>query len=266
MRDTSFQITYVGGPTVLIEIAGLRLLTDPTFDAPGNDYTTGPVTLSKISGPAIAADSIGPLDAVLLSHDHHADNLDVSGRQLLASAKKVLTTEAGASRLGNHAIGLAHWQSVDLSASDGRTLRITGTPARHGPSHMDRGPVTGFVLTLLDAPENSLYISGDTVWYKGVADVARRFSIHTAVLFLGAARVEIVGPFPLTMTAKHAIRAAIAFPDARIIPVHFEGWKHYSESRADVESIFRAYKLEERLLWINSGETKQLPLVTSLSH
>ena len=262
MQSSTFTITYIGGPTALIEIAGLRLLTDPTFDAAGGNYTTGTVTLSKISGPAIPASSIGITDAVLLSHDHHADNLDHSGRQLLATTKMVLTTEAGAARLGNQALGLVPWQSVDLPTPDGRTLRITGTPARHGPSNMDRGPVTGFVLTLLDTPERSIYISGDTVWYKGVADVARRFSIHTAVLFLGAARVQSVGTFPLTMTAKDAIKAAIAFPEARIVPVHFDGWKHYSESRADVEAVFRHYKLEGRLHWIERGEMQPFSMVT----
>jgi len=53
----------LGGPTVLIEAAGFRLVTDPTFDAPG-EYRLSYVTLTKTSGPALAADAIGEVDAV----------------------------------------------------------------------------------------------------------------------------------------------------------------------------------------------------------
>ena len=83
---TAITLTHIGGPTALIDFGGIRLLTDPTFDAGGNAYSMGPVTLHKTTGPAIAASEIGPVDCVLLSHDHHADNLDNAGRAMLASA------------------------------------------------------------------------------------------------------------------------------------------------------------------------------------
>ena len=87
------HVTHVGGPTVLIEVGGWRLLTDPTFDAPGRRYSFGWGAASrKLAGPAIAADAVGPVDAVLLSHDHHGDNLDRAGRALLSSAGTVVTT------------------------------------------------------------------------------------------------------------------------------------------------------------------------------
>ena len=70
-----------------------RLLTDPTFDPPGRRYRFGWGTASrKLAGPAIAADELGPIDAVLLTHDHHDDNLDPAGRALLPSAGAVVTT------------------------------------------------------------------------------------------------------------------------------------------------------------------------------
>src|ERR1700731_312695 len=105
---SSLRITLVGGPTALIEIDGFRLLTDPTFDAPGA-YQLPHVKLEKLSGPAVSADAVGAVDAVLLSHDQHSDNLDNSGRDFLKSASRVLTTVAGARRLGGHAEGLAPW-------------------------------------------------------------------------------------------------------------------------------------------------------------
>ena len=77
--DDSLRITLIGGPTALIEIDGFRLLTDPTFDAPGA-YQLPHVKLEKLTGPALGADAIGDVDAVLLSHDQHADNLDHFGQ------------------------------------------------------------------------------------------------------------------------------------------------------------------------------------------
>jgi L-ascorbate metabolism protein UlaG (beta-lactamase superfamily) len=59
-------VRLVGGPTTLIELGGVRLLTDPTFDPPG-DHPIGTRVLTKTSGPAVPADELGPVDAVLFA-------------------------------------------------------------------------------------------------------------------------------------------------------------------------------------------------------
>lgn len=259
MRPTEVKITYIGGPTALFDCGGIRLLTDPGFDPPGGEYKTGPVVLTKIAGPALAADALGRVDAVLLSHDHHYDNLDHSGRKLLARVPQVLTTPAGAERLGGNAIGLAHWQSIEIPR-DGRVFRVTATPARHGPANLDRGPVTGFVLAFTDELDQAVYISGDTVWYEGVAEVARRFQIRLAVLFMGAARVPAVGPGALTMTAADGIEAARAFSGAAIIPLHYEGWAHFTESREVIARAFNDAGIGSRVRWMELGATITVPL------
>jgi L-ascorbate metabolism protein UlaG (beta-lactamase superfamily) len=111
------RITHIGGPTALIEIGGWRLLTDPTFDEPGRRYNFGWGTSSRtVAGPAIPSSALGSIDAVLLSHDHHDDNLDAAGRALLPSAGVVVTTASGARRLGGSAIGLAPWETTRLGA------------------------------------------------------------------------------------------------------------------------------------------------------
>ena len=154
------RITLIGGPTALVEFGGLRLLTDPTFDGPG-DYQLPHVTLTKTSRPAIAAADVGPVDAVLLSHDQHADNLDNSGRDFLRKAPRVLTTTVGAKRLGGNAEGLAPWQSVNLS-KDGKSVQVTAAPAHHGPAGIEplAGDVIGFVLTSNDPAVAPVYITG----------------------------------------------------------------------------------------------------------
>jgi L-ascorbate metabolism protein UlaG (beta-lactamase superfamily) len=260
MSNNQIKITYIGGPTAMIEMGGLKLLTDPTFDPAETFYPSGPVTLHKTVGPALTAKSLGQIDWVLLSHDHHADNLDNAGRAMLKDATRVLTTAEGAERLGGNATGLLPWQSVDVPAKNGRTLKITATPARHGPDGGDRGPCIGFVLAFPDAPSSAVYVSGDTVWYDGTAEIANRFNIATAVLFLGAARVpEVAGNDHLTMNGPDGVSAAQAFPKATIVPVHYEGWTHFSEPRAILEPAFRNAGVASRVRWMDLGKTIELP-------
>jgi L-ascorbate metabolism protein UlaG (beta-lactamase superfamily) len=174
---------------------------------------TKPLTLRKLQGPTLKPNSLPNFDYILLSHDHHFDNLDHAGRVLIAQAKKVLTTEEGTKRLGGNAVGLAHWQATQLIAPSTPFLHLA-TSARHGPSRLDRGAVNGFVLTLGDANERAIYLFSDTVWYEDIADIARRFDVPVAILYLGAARVPEVGPFHLTMTAQEAVEAVRCFKNA----------------------------------------------------
>jgi L-ascorbate metabolism protein UlaG (beta-lactamase superfamily) len=249
---SAMTITLVGGPTALIEIGGFRLLTDPTFDAPG-EYRLPHVTLRKTSRPALTAEQIGAVDAVLLSHDQHADNLDNAGRAFLARAGRVLTTVAGAERLQGRAEGLRPWDEMQLSKPDGRSVRITATPARHGPAGIEpfSGDVIGFVLTLKDESARPIYVTGDTVWYDGVAEVARRFQAGLVLLFAGAAQTR--GPFHLTMDTNDAIETAHAFPDATIVPLHAEGWAHFTQGRDDLDKSFAAFGLGPRLRLLEPG-------------
>jgi L-ascorbate metabolism protein UlaG (beta-lactamase superfamily) len=207
--------------------------------------------LTKTGSPALHADDLGAVDAVLLSHDQHADNLDHGGRDFLPKAGRVLTTEAGAKRLGGNALGLAPWQATDLTSADGRRLRVTATPARHGPAGIEpfSGDVVGFVLET--AGVRPVYVTGDTVWYDGVAEVARRFKAGIVLLFAGSAQTR--GPFNLTMNVNDAIETAHAFPDAAIVPVHCEGWAHFKQTCADLQVSFKALGIDGRLRLLPPG-------------
>ncbi len=232
------RLTHIGGPTVLIEVGGWRLLTDPTFDPPGGRYRFGWGTGSqKVAGPAIAASEIGPVDAVLLSHDHHDDNLDAAGRELLATAGVVVTTLPGANRLGGDARGLGPWATTRLDAPGRESIEITSTPCRHGPplSRPIVGEVIGFALRWDSQEHGVLWISGDTVLYDGVRQVADRLRIDTALLHLGGVQFPVSGPVRYTMTARDAIELCASIQPRTAIPIHYEGWKHFREGREEIE-------------------------------
>ena len=206
MTSLETTLTLIGGPTVLIELGGLRLLTDPTFDEPGK-YEARGIVLEKKSGPALSPDQLGVFDAVLLSHDQHFDNLDRMGREVMQMAKNTFATPVGAKGLGGSATGFVPWETVDFDGSNGQRLYITVTPARHGPVGIEpiAGEVTGFLLGL-NEPGDAIYVTGDTVWYEGVAEVARRFQPRLVMLFAGSAKPR--GPFHLTMDNNDAIETA----------------------------------------------------------
>jgi len=252
--DHHIDLTHIGGPTMVISMGGFRAVTDPTFDPAGSAYTTPVYTLHKTQGPALTPEQIGALDVALVSHDHHFDNLDRAGRKLLDEVGCVITTCAGAERLGNGVVGLQPWEGHELPARDGLTLRVIATPARHGPPGGDRGPVIGFVLEIVGAALPIVYVSGDTVLYEGVEEVGRRVKPDVALLFMGAARVKEVGPAHLTLTAAEGAHiASDILPDAAIVPLHFEGWAHFSESRLEIEDAFARAGLADRLRWPAAG-------------
>jgi L-ascorbate metabolism protein UlaG (beta-lactamase superfamily) len=249
----AIEITYVGGPTAIIEIAGMRFLTDPTFDGPGV-YPSGSVTLEKTDGPAIAVEDIGRIDVVLLSHDQHADNFDHSGRKL-AAGLPTLTTRAGAKRLAGSSTGLEPWESRSFTTPSGVRLKVTATPARHGPPGFESitGDVIGFVISEADPAIDLVYVTGDTVWYPGTQEIARRFHPAAVLLFGGA--VSTRGPFRITMDTNEAVEAAEAFSGAAIVPVHHTGWKHFRQSQDDLIKTFQASGLGERIRPVSPAGT-----------
>ena len=257
MAMPDLQITYIGGPTALVDLAGARFLTDPTFDPGGTDYPTPVYTLHKTQSPAVDPAGLGRVDAVLLSHDHHFDNLDHAGRTLLEQIPAVYTTRAGAERLAGRAVGLTAWETVEYPSPTG-SISITAVPARHGPPDGDRGPVIGFVLTGPGRTGPAVYFSGDTVWYEGVQQVAARFDVAVALLNLGAAKVAVAGPAPVTFTAAEAVLLAQAWPHTLIVPLHFEGWTHFTEGAREIATAFADAGLTSRLRWPERGRPTRL--------
>ena len=235
-----FHATYVGGPTAILEIDGLRIMTDPTLDPAGTVYVLPTLTVEKTKGPAI--EDIGKIDVVLLSHDQHWDNFDHAGRALVKEVSRTFTTVAGADRLKGTSVGLAPWQTDVIKTPGGKEIIITATPARHGPAGIEKiqGVVTGFVLSVRGEKKLDIYITGDTTYYEGVAEVARRFDPDYIFMFAGGSRTR--GPFYVSMASNDAMDLALAFPRPVIIPLHYDGWKHYTQ---DIEEVRRAYEVLE---------------------
>ena len=250
-------VRVFGGPTALFEYGGLRFLTDPTFDAPG-DHPAPAVVLTKTAPSAGDPADLGPVDVVLLSHDEHADNLDTSGRALLADVPLTVTTPGGGQRLGEKATGLADWESIELNRPDGGTVTVTGVPALHGPGAREEveaiaGQVVGFILTADDLP--TVYVSGDNASLDAVKQIAERFApVDTAILFAGAPRfAEVFDGEVIVLDSAQAAEAAQLLGARRVVPVHYDSWAHFTEGREELEAAFAAARLTDRLDFGNRG-------------
>ena len=257
MKEGSFfNVIYIGGPTAIFEIGGLRIMTDPTLDPAGGVYHSGDLIHKKIKGPANI--QIGHIDIILLSHDQHYDNLDNAGRMFLPTIDKTYTTVPAAGRLKGNTIGLTIWETVNIVTPDGSKVSITATPARHGPAGSEKlqGEVIGFLIAVDGEHKYEIYITGDTVFYDGIEDVAKKYNPGYVFIFAGAAQPR--GPFVVTMRTNDAIDTALAFPNATIIPLHFEGWGHLTQNEDDLKQSFQILKIDKRLKILEAGVRTEL--------
>lgn len=246
------HVRHLGGPTAVFDVGGLRLLTDPTFDPPG-DHPIGVRNLVKTSSPAQFADTVNAIDAVLLSHDQHPDNLDDAGRLFLQTVPLVLTTASAAERLGGAARALPAWSSQRLALPAGGEVTITGVPAQHGPAGTEHitGEVRGFVISGAGLP--TIYISGDNASLAVVQEVADHAGpIDIAVLFAGRARSPLLEAY-LTLSADQAARAAEILGSPIVIPMHVDGWNHLTEDAELIPQAFAARGLADKLRVLAPG-------------
>lgn len=235
-------VTVLGGPTAVIDLGGLRIVSDPTFDDAGPQGY-----LTKTAGPAADEDAMGPVDLVLVSHDTHPDNLDARGRAFALAAPLVLTGPVTAGRLGAPALGLAPWTSHSLPRPDGGgDLTVLAVPAVHGPEDAERDAdgnvnceVVGFVLSGPGLP--TVYVSGDNASIRTVAEISRRVpDIDAAVLHAGAARVPAkFDGRPLSLTGQGAAAATAVLGADTVVPAHYDGWAHFSEGLPELELAFK---------------------------
>lgn len=253
------HVTRIGGPTFLVELDSWRILIDPTFDPPGSSYSFGLGTSStKTLGPAVSAEQVQPIDVILLSHDHHADNLDRAGRALLPRAEHVITTRSGAKRLRLPNVrSMKAGRSTRLVARGKQPLQVTATPARHGPafSRPIVGSVTGFLLRLGTSSRYDLWVTGDTVLTRRLKRLARSLYVDTAILNGGGVRFDSTGPVEYTMTGADVVELASLLRPRVAIPAHYDGWSHFHDGATGMRRAIRdaAAPTRRRFLWLPDG-------------
>jgi len=253
------HITHIDTACLLLDINGFRILTDPTLDFAGNLYYHGFGAISrKLNNPAMLPDEITRVDLVLLSHHQHKDNLDTEGKKYLSKVRRILST-VSASRTIPGVTGLKVWESYPIEDVRLPGLTITATPAQHRPWWIPEfvsGEVIGFVITFNAQQNGVIYIAGDTVFFKGINEVADRYKIDVGIFNVGAVKFKyLTGGGLYTMDAEGLIKAVQVLRPVKIYPVHSSGWSHFSQEETTLQTMLCSHPdTMGKTYFLKSGE------------
>ena len=236
------RITLVRSATIIVELAGRRILVDPMLDdvgaRPPIEGTRNQVANPTAPLPFPADEVVRGLDAVIVTH-RHRDHLDTRGEELLPRDVPVYCQPEDEDALRELGVDA---RSIDDEVEwDG--LRIVRTPARHGSGRMAEllAPVSGFAL-------DGLYLAGDTVWYEGVEETIARHGPRVAVVNAGGAEFVEGGLIVMGADDVHEVVARVP----TVVAVHMEALNHCFLER---ESLRRAVP---GVLVPEDGETLEL--------
>lgn len=217
--DSRLRLTWLGHSTVLIEIDGQRVLSDPVFSERASPSPwVGP---RRFFPPPLPLAQVPTLDAVLISHDHY-DHLDYKAIVALAPVTQKFFVPLGvAAHLKGW--GVPSEQIVELDWFESATyagLEFTATPARHfsGRSLGDRNH-TLWASWVIVGNHHRVFFSGDTGYFGAFKDIKERFGpFDVAMLEAGAydklwANVHL-GP-------ENVIRAYHDLGAKVLLPIHW---------------------------------------------
>ncbi len=239
------RLRLIRHATLLIELAGRRLLVDPMLDPAGARPpvagTPNPRRNPLVDLPEPAEAIAREADALLLTH-LHADHLDETAVGLLAGTTPVLGQPEDVAALLER--GFTDVRPVER-ALEWRGVQVARTVARHGTGEIGEAmaPASGYVLRA--AGEPSIYLAGDTVWCE---EVRAALDAHRpGAVVVNASGARFLEGDPIVMTADDVVAVTRHAPGVRVVAVHLDAVNHCLETREDLRARLRAEGLEDRV-------------------
>ncbi len=218
---SGLRATWLGHSTVLIEIDGLRVLTDPVWGPRASpSLLVGPKRFQRVPVPLRA---MPPVDLVIVSHDHY-DHLDYPTVRVLARSDVPFVTSLG---VGAHLeawgvqperiVELDWWQSHELP---GTGLTVTAAPSQHfsGRGLKDRN-ATLWSSLVIRSQRHAVFFSGDTGLTTEYRTIRERLGPFDLVM------LEVGGRHPawgdMHLGPENALKALELLGGGSFLPVHW---------------------------------------------
>jgi L-ascorbate metabolism protein UlaG (beta-lactamase superfamily) len=254
------KITYIGHATLLLEIAGARILTDPNFDSHLGRL------LPRVTAPGIALDALPTLDALLLTHAH-ADHLSFASLARLPRDIPLYTPPAVARWLNRkgyrHAEPIAAGETITLSNGQ---IRLHAEQATHQGNRygFDRWR-SAANMYLLETAEESLFFAGDTALTPETHALVERVlwaagrTLDVALLPIGYAPPWKPGFRRGHLTHEDALTLFETLRARALIPYHWGTFRHVTASAYDAINRLRAqlpsHAVKEQVHIVEPGES-----------
>jgi len=261
-RNDAITGSCLGHSTVLLNVFGVSVLTDPVFSrrtGPGiPPFILGP---KRHLAPALQANEIPAPDVILLSHAHF-DHLDTWTLRKFRRTTPIITARATAdivTRLGFREVHELDWgQSLSLETPKD-VLQITALEVAHWGARMMRGDHRGYNGYVLERADHRVCFAGDTAFTENFAQLYNpRRPLDLMLMPIGAYDPWIRAHCNPEQAATMA-RAAGA---RTFVPIHHETFKLSNEAMEEPAARIRAAFAGEphRLLSVHVGETFRVPL------
>ena len=247
------RITFVNHATLLIEIGGVSILTDPIYS-----LMVSPV-VPRLRRPGIPFDNLPPIDLILISHNHY-DHLHLRTlRRLARRNPSTLFLPSGDGTYGRRAgfrdiVEIPWWASVERNG-----VRVTAVPAKHtaGRFPWDRNKSTcnGYVL---ETNGTRLYYAGDTGYSVLFKEIGERFTIDGALLPIGAYK-----PYDwfreIHLNPHSAVQAFLDLEAKFFVPYHWGTFKISDEPMSEPPVLLRQeaerFEISDRVHILRNGES-----------
>jgi L-ascorbate metabolism protein UlaG (beta-lactamase superfamily) len=256
------QITYIGHATLLLEISGARILTDPNFESSLGGF------LARVSAPGIALEALPKLDALLLTHAH-ADHLSFKSLDRLPQDIPLYAPPAVARWLFRK--GYRHATPLD----DGEDIEIGSALRVHTGRATHRGNRYGFDrwrsatnMYLLESDEESVFFAGDTALTSTTHHLVERVlwsrqrELDIALLPIGWAPAWKPGFRRGHLTGDDALALFATLRARAMLPYHWGTFRHVTATAHDaidrLRTSLREHDARERVHVIEPGESVTL--------
>ncbi|MER5689323.1 MBL fold metallo-hydrolase [Streptomyces sp. NPDC002205] len=220
---SGLRLTWMGHSSVLAEIDGRRVLFDPVWGERCSPFAfAGPKRLHPVPLPLT---TLGPLDAVVISHDHY-DHLDLPTIRALAGTDTVFAVPLGVgAHLERWGVSADRVRELDWNETTNIAgISLTATPARHFCGRGLRNQQhTLWASWVVAGPEHRIYHSGDTGYFPGFKDIGAEHGPFDATMIQIGAYSEY---WPdIHMTPDEGIQAQLDLqggkPHGVMLPIHW---------------------------------------------